>query len=95
MAIENLKNQNTQTVGINSCQWMPFDDIPSAFYDFWRGIPSRIRNQATVCLLSSVCDIECPVGVSGTDIDNRIIFLHRAQDVKSSQLPFAALTCKD
>lgn len=50
MTIEDFEDQNTQSVGVDSCQRMPLDDVPATFYNLRRRIPSRIGDKASVCL---------------------------------------------
>lgn len=50
MTIKDFKDQNAQSVGVDSCQRMPLDDIPATFYNLRGRIPSCIGDKASVCL---------------------------------------------
>lgn len=90
LTIKDFKDQYTHSVGIHRSQRMALDSFPAAFDNFWRCVSSCVRDNAPVCLVMVSIRESNSAHWCQTHIYNCIIFLHRAQDIKSSQFPFTA-----
>lgn len=48
--VEDLDNKDSEIIGINGGHRAPFDAVPATFSNLRRGIASRIRGKASICL---------------------------------------------
>ena len=95
IAIVDLVNQYSKPVRINRSQRVPFDCVPSALDDLRRRESSRVRNETTICL--QVCCQQERISScrrAYTDINDRILIVHRTQNIETAQLPFPTFACE-
>lgn len=48
--VEDLDNKDSKIIGIDGRHRTPFDAVPATFSNLGRGIASRIRGKASICL---------------------------------------------